>query len=151
MGWHTRYRCYSVGDGSKAQVMTQSQTQLLYDITARVIDQVAPEERGVLDAPGFPHVNNKNAPTGPLGIGFETALVLVAPLVYVFFESLVREGAKATASQTVTRLFKGNTVRVPSEEEVRQFFVEKGLEAETAETLVTHILRELEHAGGDGS
>lgn len=129
--------------------MTISDREVLLGLTTSVIEVAAPEERSVLDAPGFPYLAHSSVPKGPLGIGFEAAFLLVAPMIYLFFETLLREGAKAAATKGITRLFRGKRLRIPSEREVTLFFESRGLDPETSEKLMHHILLELDRHDGD--
>ncbi len=83
--------------------------QSVRELTRRVLASVAPEELVLVDSYEPLAGDFGKTGRGPMAFGIEATAILVMPIVYKFFEALLNEVAKQSASTAlakVKQLFK---------------------------------------------
>lgn len=115
----------------------------VFEITRRVVQEAAPSEERLLDVPNFPNIGQSEGTNTPFGIGLEPEYIFIAPLVYVFFDSLVKELGKDTAGEIKSALKKAVTAKKLTRNSIENFLRTRGLQDDKASEIAEIVLNEI--------
>lgn len=121
-----------------------NKAQLVHDLTAKALEQIAPEELFLL-ADYDPTAAQFGATSkGPQGFGAETAIALAMPFLIKFFEKFIEKLAANAADSTCKKIagYLATNTKAPTPEvsdAIRQELIAAGLPPGKADQAVSAV------------